>query len=463
MSIRLTYHEGRQGKQYTYPAKHNDRSYDFHKNKHIISEEVSADKFWDYKDGFVQPGQDIFRTHEEKFYQENFSDFLRNQNQRYRSKGKKTRTMKEYYKSQRSCPHEDLLYLGDILSHLQPDVLVDIWQKEMEWEQIMFPQIQYLNWALHVDEQSWDAETHQYIHGAPHIHARKVYLAYDKDGNLQEEMNRCLGQMGLPLPDPSKPKGRNNNPKMTYTRLCREHLQQLCLERGIDIETEPRDKSEAGRNLDEYLRRKKLKVENEKLENQQQKLNTAFESTKGKVQSYKAEQQQTIKENDNQIDQQKKAIKDNDLALESLRTESATLSKQNAAKRAEGKSLDNSIAEKKKAISTLQGKIQSYLEAIRLFNGEWKKKVKDFFKMMEDSSKEQRYRNALDKWEDPDSPKQSLLDRFDEEEEERINKADKMVTFSDEVTSSLNDVIKEDLEESKRKNNYRRKRGGPML
>lgn len=431
--IRLAYHEGRAGKEYAYPAKHNDRSYNYQKSKHIIEEEISGDKFWDYRDGFVEPGQDVFCQHEMDFYRENFSDFLSEQNKRYQSKGKKTRTMKEYYRSKRSCPHEVLSYLGDHLNHVPPNVLAEIWQEQMEWEQTMFPQVKYLNWALHVDEQSWDKETHQYIHGAPHIHARKVYLAYDENGNLQEEMNRCLGQMEVPLPDPSQKKDRRNNPKMTYTRICREHFQQLCRKHDIEIETEPRDKNESGRNMDEYIRRKKLKAENGEREEYKQNLDTVIGKTVQKVKKYEADKTKELEEVEKTIAEQNKTKADNELTLTRQRTESSSLDDEIENKRTEKKELDDSITEKKTALTGLQETIRLFTEQLK----EARKKLTDFFKKMGDSDKEQRYREHLARYESPYDSSRTLLDDFDKEEQERKEQAEQELGSVESFTERL--------------------------
>ena len=58
--------------------------------------------------------------------------------------------------------------------------------------------------------------------------------------------------MGIERPDTSKPSSKFNNAKMTYTKLVREHFIELCKEYGLDIETEPKDKSKTGYSLEEY-------------------------------------------------------------------------------------------------------------------------------------------------------------------------------------------------------------------
>ena len=47
--------------------------------------------------------------------------------------------------------------------------------------------------------------------------------------------------MGIKRPDPNKKEGKNNNAKMTYTKMVRDKLIDICIAHGIDIETEVKD------------------------------------------------------------------------------------------------------------------------------------------------------------------------------------------------------------------------------
>lgn len=66
-----------------------------------------------------------------------------------------------------------------------------------------------------------------------------------------QQQEGALREMGVqkPLPESVESRDRYNNRKMTYTRICREHLQELCREYGLDIETEPKEPSQTGRTL----------------------------------------------------------------------------------------------------------------------------------------------------------------------------------------------------------------------
>ena len=65
--------------------------------------------------------------------------------------------------------------------------------------------------------------------------------------------------MGVERPDTNKPQTRYNNAKITYTRKCREHLIELCRGYGIDIELQPKERSETGLTQTEYKARQEDK------------------------------------------------------------------------------------------------------------------------------------------------------------------------------------------------------------
>lgn len=122
-----------------------------------------------------------------------------------------------------------------------PDTLWTIIKAQLDWEKKTFPAVRVLDIALHVDEPD----------SAPHIHVSRVWIAHDKNGHQMQQQEGALREMGVqkPLPDSIESRDRYNNRKMTYTRACREHLQELCKEYGLDIETEPKEKSQTGRTL----------------------------------------------------------------------------------------------------------------------------------------------------------------------------------------------------------------------
>lgn len=97
--------------------------------------------------------------------------------------------------------------------------------------------------ALHADEE-----------GAPHVHARQVWLYSDKDGMQAVGQDKCLQAAGIPLPHPDKPRSRYNNRKQTASRMMREQFFSICREHGFGsmLETTPREASRSGRELEDY-------------------------------------------------------------------------------------------------------------------------------------------------------------------------------------------------------------------
>lgn len=149
--------------------------------------------------------------------------------------------MDEYRRSPQTCPEEVILQIGKRGDTIPADMMARIIQEQINWEQKQFPGLKVLNVALHMDEQ-----------GAPHIHERRAWVYTDRDGNLAISQNKSLEQMGVELPNPNKPRSRFNNRKMTFSRMCREHLLQICREHGLEIEEIPQEKSKSGRTLEDY-------------------------------------------------------------------------------------------------------------------------------------------------------------------------------------------------------------------
>ena len=152
--------------------------------------------------------------------------------------------MDEYRKSPQTCPEEVILQIGKLGDTIPADMMARIIQEQINWEQQTFPGVRVLDVALHMDEQ-----------GAPHIHERRAWVYTDKDGNTAISQNKSLEQMGVELPNPDRPRGRFNNRKQVFSRMCREHLLQICREHGLEIEEIPQEKSRSGLSHVAYMTR----------------------------------------------------------------------------------------------------------------------------------------------------------------------------------------------------------------
>lgn len=237
--MRATIHNGRTGKDGAYNTKHNDRQFDIKNAEHIDPERVKNNRYWNWTGN----PETTFEAAEAAFYEKHIKQHLDAQNARYRAQrhAERAKTMDEYRKSPQTCPEEVILQIGKMGDTIPADMMARIIQEQINWEQQQFPGVKVLDVALHMDEQ-----------GAPHIHERRAWVYTDKDGNFAISQNRSLEQMGVELPNPNKPRSRFNNRKMTFSRMCREHLLQICREHGLEIEEIPQEKSLSGRTLEDY-------------------------------------------------------------------------------------------------------------------------------------------------------------------------------------------------------------------
>lgn len=233
--MRTTTHNGRtasNGKAFN--VKHNDRN--GFEAEHIDPDKTPQNWTWTcYKNA------PTFDECEQHYYRKHFGDALDARNARYGAQRhpERVQTIDQYRSNPRNCPEETITQIGKHGETVDPALLKRICIDQISWEQERFPNVRYLDLAMHVDEPD----------SAPHLHGRKVWIGHDKDGNEVISQNKALAEMGIDRPDPAKPQNRYNNPKQTYTRECREHFQQLCRDRGLVIETEPRDPGKSGLSL----------------------------------------------------------------------------------------------------------------------------------------------------------------------------------------------------------------------
>lgn len=240
--MRATIHNGRTGKDGAYNTRHNDRQFDISHAEHIDPERVKDNRYWNWTGN----PETTFEAAEQAFYEKHIQKHLNAQNARYKAQrhAERAKTMDEYRKSPQTCPEEVILQIGKLGDTIPADMMARIIQEQINWEQQQFPGVKVLNVALHMDEQ-----------GAPHIHERRAWVYTDKDGNTAISQNKSLEQMGVELPNPDRPRGRFNNRKQTFSRMCREHLLQICREHGLEIEEIPQEKSRSGLSHIAYMNR----------------------------------------------------------------------------------------------------------------------------------------------------------------------------------------------------------------
>ena len=246
--MRTTLHNGRKNRQgQAYRASHNDRKFDLDKAEHINQERTKENVYWHYLQN-ENPDMD-FTTAEKTFYEQHFSESLEARNKSYMQHGnsKQVKSMEQYM--QEHCPEETIWMIGNSDAMLPVKFLQNIWKEQKAWMESEFPQMKILDFAIHVDEQ-----------GQNHLHERHVFIGHDKTGREVVGQNKALAEMGVSAPNPQKPTGRHNNAKMTYTAKCREHFQEICKRHGLEIEMQPRERSEMGLTQAEYKTRQEEKA-----------------------------------------------------------------------------------------------------------------------------------------------------------------------------------------------------------
>lgn len=237
--MRATIHNGRTSHLGAFTPKHNDRNFNIKNAEHIDPERVKNNRYWNWTGN----PETTFEAAEAAFYEKHIKQHLDAQNARYKAQrhAERAKTMDEYRRSPQTCPEEVILQIGKLGDTIPADMMARIIQEQINWEQKQFPGVKVLDVALHMDEQ-----------GAPHIHERRAWVYTDKDGNFAISQNKSLEQMGVELPNPNKPRSRFNNRKQVFSRMCREHLLQICREHGLEIEEIPQEKSRSGRTLEDY-------------------------------------------------------------------------------------------------------------------------------------------------------------------------------------------------------------------
>ena len=205
--MRLTRHNGRSGKNGAYNPKHNDRRFDLENSEHIDAERAKRNIYWDCYRGITTSDnrnadveQDFsFEKVEQMYYTAQYGDFIFFQNERNikNRHPERNRTVEDLLKNKKTCPEETIYQIGTV------------------------------NWALHLDE------------GTPHIQERHVFDSKNQYSELCPQQEKALEELGIPLPDPTKPKGRHNNRKQTFDAMCRELLFEICERYGLHLERDP--------------------------------------------------------------------------------------------------------------------------------------------------------------------------------------------------------------------------------
>lgn len=274
---RATQHNGRKSSKGAYSTKHNDRNYDYVEAPNIDETKTDNNLYWNRYDGYYnhkdREGKLTFEEAEQRFYKEVFTKQWERTNQRYESNGHKERckSFDDWCKMDCNLPEESYMQIGDKENPATIQQFHKVARlflsRQAEWnKQHGFP-FSMVDFAYHFDE------------AVPQLHTRKLWKYKDKDGIYCIGQEKALEQAGVPLPDPSKPKSRYNNRKMTFDKEMREMYLQCCLECGLEVETEPLKGVRHNLSKDEVLnvklaqKEKDLEAKEQQLNNREKELN----------------------------------------------------------------------------------------------------------------------------------------------------------------------------------------------
>jgi DNA-binding transcriptional MerR regulator len=265
--IRLTQHSGKGS------ADHNDRLNHQKalekgaeiQDKHIDQERIkdNAHYIWDAEKnrfvGFKGAPDKPIREYEKAFYEKQYGESLRKTNenyikQRHPERCKTVDDMLKQYDGKTFqgkprpnplAPEEIIIQVGSSKNDINPETakhcLRDYSLELLKFCQEHNENIHILDMSLHMDE------------AVPHLHIRRVIDYMDEQGLCRVGQIKGLEQAEIPLPDPSKPRSRFNNRKMTIDKIMRDKFIEICKAHGLEIEEIPEQGKKHNRTKEEVI------------------------------------------------------------------------------------------------------------------------------------------------------------------------------------------------------------------
>lgn len=234
--MKASMHNGREGS-----GRHNDRTFLQGKSEqerqemapHIDAARTADNVTWRIgrKGWHKGTGGDI-EAAERDYYRRRYGAAQEAKNARYKAQRhpERCKTTDDLYTGRLTRPEEQILQIGSKDEQVDPEVFracVQDYIKELNaWNKSHGRHMQILSVAIHFDETS------------PHTHIRRVWEYDSKDGRALGQ-DKALQAAGVPLPDPSKAKGRHNNRKMTFDAQMRDKWLDICEAHGLQIDREP--------------------------------------------------------------------------------------------------------------------------------------------------------------------------------------------------------------------------------
>ncbi len=272
--MKLTRHNGRSGLNGVYNPRHNDRRFDVGNSGHIDKERTRYNIYWDCYRGLTtvnnrEGGNSpdfSFGQIEKAFYYEHYGDHVYAQNERNEKNRhpERNRSVEDLLANNKTCPEESIYQIGTIEESVLPETLLLIVNEFYgEFEKRFGAHIHILDWALHLDE------------GTPHIHERHVFDCENRYGEICPQQEKALEKLGIPLPDPDRPKSKNNNRKQTFDAVCRTMLFDIAKNHGLHLEQEPEYGGRKYLEKQDFILAKQKKVlteKNQELKKMEQKI-----------------------------------------------------------------------------------------------------------------------------------------------------------------------------------------------
>lgn len=234
--MKASMHSGRSGN-----ARHNDRSFLTGKTEqekkemapHINLAKTANNRVWTYERAELRPADEVdIASAERAFYAERYGAAQEAKNKRYEAHRhpERRKSTDDLYTGKQTRPEEIILQIGSkdepVSNQVFGTCLQEYVQELNKWNQSHGGHMHLLSIALHGDETS------------PHAHIRRVWDYETKDGPTLGQ-DKALQAAGVELPDPSKPKGRYNNRKMTFDAMMREKWLDICERHGFRLDREP--------------------------------------------------------------------------------------------------------------------------------------------------------------------------------------------------------------------------------
>ena len=314
--MKLTRHNGRAGKNGAYNPKHNDRRFAIGNSEHIDVERAKQNIYWDCYTGLSsaltrekdKENDYSFEKIEQLYYFEHYADHIQAQNERNEKTRhtERNRTVNDLLTNNKTCPEESIYQIGTVDESVSGETLAKIATDFFaEMEEKFGSHVHILDWALHLDE------------GTPHIHERHVFDCENKYGELCPQQEKALEELGIPLPNPEKKKGKNNNRKQTFDAECRKMLFRICENHNLHLQAEP---TYGGRG---YLEKQDfiIKKQKETISVQREILTETVQAVEeqekkiGKAEKAIAEKEKILKKHDEVIAEKKQELSQKQTAL----------------------------------------------------------------------------------------------------------------------------------------------------